>query len=258
MGVVYLAQRQTDGREVAIKMIRPDGDIEPRDLQRFLREAEVLQSLHDPGIVEFLEMGESAGRLYFAMEYVSGENAWQLVQRAGPLPVALATAIVCQVLESLEYAHRRGYIHRDIKPENILLAGQDASHRAKLADFGLARLYEASRISGLTLRGEMGGSLAFAPPEQLTNYRDAQPTSDVYSAAATLYSLLSGEFVYDFPTALNLAVLMILQEDPVPIRRRCPGLPERLAATIHRALARDPVDRPASAAALREELLPFA
>ncbi len=258
MGVVYLAQRQPEGTEVALKMIRPDGEVQPRDLQMFLREAEVLQALQHPGIVAFLELGESAGRLFFAMEYIAGVNAWNVVEQSGPLDVPRAVRIVCQMLEALDYAHSRGFIHRDIKPENILLQAAAGGERIKLADFGLARLYETSRISGLTLRGDMGGSLAFAPPEQLTSFRDAKPTSDVYSSAATLYSLLSGAFVYDFPKAINRAVLMILQDDPVPLEQRRPGLPPALVRTIHRALSRDPGERHASAAALRSELLPFA
>lgn len=285
MGIVYLAERPADGSQVAVKMIRPDADIQPRDLELFMREARVLQSLRHPHIVQFLDLGESDGQLFLAMEFVHGINAADDVRASGPMKIERAVTIICQILEALEYAHGQGYIHRDIKPENILLQrpggrkrgqtpllsnastddignnGPDpfSSHAevAKVADFGLARVYQTSRMSGLTLRGEMGGSLAFAPPEQLTNYREAKPAGDLYSAAATLYTLLTGQYVYDFPDKISHAVLMILQNEPLPISSRRADVPKPLAAVIHRALARDPAERPPSTADFRRSLLQF-
>lgn len=257
MGTVYLAYGD-DGAAVALKTIIPDVPCEPDDLQRFLREARILQDLRHPHIVSYLEQGEADGRLWFAMEFVSGRDAAALLKAEGPLPVRRATALVCQVLAALDFAHGRKFVHRDVKPENVLVTTVGRRDRAKLADFGLARVYHASRFSGLTLHGEMGGSLAYMAPEQLTNYRDAQPACDQFSAAATLYRLLTARYILDLPLALPERIAMILRAAPVPIRTRRADIPAALADAVHRALARTPADRFPSCAAFRQALLPFA
>ena len=127
----------------------------------------------------------------------------------------------------------------------------------KLADFGLARVYQSSRLSGLTITGDVQGTPAFMPPEQITRYRDVLPASDLYSAGATLYYLLTRKYVYDFPKRVELRILKILEEDPVPIRSRRADLPGRLADIIDRCLAREPSDRFPDAESLREALTQF-
>jgi serine/threonine-protein kinase len=161
------------------------------------------------------------------------------------------------MLDGLAYAHARRFVHRDIKPSNLLVTVRDGDEVSKLADFGLARVYQSSRLSGLTMTGDVQGTPAFMPPEQITRYRDVLPTSDIYSVGATLYYLLTRRHVYDFPKRVELRILKILEENPVPIRSRRPDLPESLAAIIDRCLAREPDDRFASAQALRDSLLPF-
>src|SRR5262249_39332353 len=143
-----------------------------------------------PNIVAFQEMGESEGRLYFAMDYVRGTDAAALLKEHGPLPVARAVGLVRQMLRALDYAHAKQFVHRDIKPANLLVAGAGGQETARLADFGLARVYQASQLSGLTMTGDIGGTVAFMAPEQITNYREAKPPVDQYAAAASLYNLL--------------------------------------------------------------------
>jgi eukaryotic-like serine/threonine-protein kinase len=255
MGVVYLARRTDDPNPIALKTIRPDVEASERDIKLFLREAQVLQSLQHPRIIPFVEIGEDNGQLYFAMEYLPAPNAAELLRERGSLPVSTAVAIACQVLEALEYAHERRYVHRDIKPENVLVQDTGTSINVKLADFGLARVYQTSRMSGITMQGEIGGSLAFAPPEHLTNYRDAAPTGDLYSVAAMLYTLLTGEFIYNFPDSVAKAVLMVLQTDPIPIGERRDDLPQDLIMVLHKALERDSKQRFASASEMRTALI---
>jgi serine/threonine-protein kinase len=202
-------------------------------------------------------MGAANGQLYFAMEYVPGIDAGRLVKARGPLPVRQAVGLVCQLLTALEYAHARGYVHRDIKPGNLLVVEAGGRDLVKLADFGLARVYQASRLSGLTVMGAAAGTAAFIAPEQLTHFRDAMPAADQYSAAATLYTLLTRRFVYDLPRQVERRLLMILQEDPVPVRSHRPELPQVLAAVIHRALARDPAQRFPDVRAFLRALLPY-
>ena len=254
MGVVHLAHGANDKQQVALKTIRPDVVATQRDIELFLREATVLQALSHDGIIRFIEIGEDNGQLYFAMEYFPAPNAADLLREHGPLPVQVAVSIACQILESLEYAHQQRFIHRDIKPENVLVAWNQSSLDVKLADFGLARVYESSRMSGITMQGEIGGSIAFAPPEHLTDYRNAKPAGDLYSVGATLYTLLTNEFVYDFPDSIARAVLTVLQSDPIPVESRRANLPDALTAIIHKSLQRDPTDRYASATEMRMAL----
>ena len=259
MGVVYEARRAVDGRLVALKTIKPAVEPSPADIERFLREAQILSELDHPNIVSFHEMGESQGLLYFAMDHVAGTDAAQLLrQHGGPLPVALAVDLVCQLLRALDYAHAKGFVHRDVKPANMLVSQEGGLNVVKLSDFGLSRIYQTSKMSGLTTDNEWGGTAPFMAPEQINDLRATKPPADQYSAGATLYNLLTDDFVYDFPARLHAKIMKILLEDPVPIRDRRPDLPEALAAIIHRALARDPQARYASVREMRRALVPFA
>ena len=103
------------------------------------------------------------------------------------------------MLAGLAHAHAKGFVHRDIKPSNVLIGRNGTKRVVKLADFGLARVYESSRISGLTMQGEVGGTPAFMAPEQVTHYREVKPTADQYSAAATLYTMLTNRTTHDLP-----------------------------------------------------------
>lgn len=244
MGTVYLALRKRDQAVLAVKTLRPAVAPGSRETQRFLREASVLERLRHKNIVSFREMGVSGGMLFFAMDYVPTENAHEIVRRStAPFPIDRAVRIACQVLKALEFAHAMGFVHRDVKPSNLLIVQQENCDLVKLADFGLARVYQESRLSGLTMTGEVGGTVPFMPPEQITDFRHAKPTADQYSVAATLYFLLSGKPVYDFPQSASGQLMLILQESPVPIQQRSVDIPDQLAVIIHRALARDPADR---------------
>jgi serine/threonine-protein kinase len=257
MGVVYEAVRQADGKPVALKTVVPAVMADPLAVQRFLREASILCELQHAHIVAFYEMGEVDNRFYFAMELVAGTDAVRMLREHGPLPVRTAVRLVCQALSGLAHAHDKGYVHRDIKPANILIAEEPGKKTVKLADFGLARIYQASQLSGLTMQGTVGGSFPFMPPEQATNFRTVQPPADQYSTAATLYNLLTNRYLYDFQWLGPECLAVILTEDPVPIQKRRTDLPAGLADVIHRALAREPEDRFPDVQAFRQALLPF-
>jgi eukaryotic-like serine/threonine-protein kinase len=263
MGVVYLAVRVADGGLVALKTITPTTAATQHDIKRFLREARILRQLEHPHIVAFREMGESQGSFFFTMDYVRGIDAAKLLkQHKGGLPIGRAVELACQLLEALAYAHGRKFVHRDLKPSNLLVTeGIDAAGKArdvvKLADFGLARVYQSATFSGLTMQGDYGGTYPFMPPEQITHFRESQPPNDLYAAGATLYNLLTGRYVYDFPPTIERSVAMLLQDDPVPIRTRRKDIPPALARAVHRALAREPGDRHENARAMAEALAPF-
>ncbi len=257
MGTVYLAKHAASGQLCAVKTIQPGGQADEADVQRFVREATILEQLRHRHIVSYQAFGHDANQVYLAMEYVEGEDAVQIMKREGRLPVQRAVGWICQLLEALAFAHGQGFIHRDIKPANLLIARSPTGEHLKLADFGLARVYQASTISGLTMDGEAGGSLPFIPPEQITDFRNVDPRSDIFSTGATLFNLLTGKYIHELPSKAADRILMILQDEPTDIRLHRPELPEVLCRVIQKAIARKPADRFASATEMWQALLPF-
>lgn len=259
MGVVYRAICEADQSVVALKTILPAAVVTETEFEKFRREALILRDLDHPHIVRFRDVGESGELIYFSMDYVPGIDGQKLMCRhGGPLPVARAVGIVCQLLKALEHAHFLGYVHRDIKPSNLLVEQVGGKDFVRLTDFGLARTYQSSRLSGLTMTGDIGGTTPFMPPEQITAFRDSPPAVDQYASAATLYNLLTNALVYDFPKEVRKQLLMILSEPTVPIERRRDDLPAGLVQAIHRALAREPEDRFPNVAAFRREIERYA
>jgi eukaryotic-like serine/threonine-protein kinase len=254
MGVVYEARR-SDGTVVAVKTIAPALAGSQPDVERFLREARILGNLHHLNIVAFHEMGETDGQLFFVMEFVPGTDAKRLLKSEGPLAIERALHMARQLLEALEHAHAQGFVHRDIKPANILVTTLNGQEMIKLADFGLARVYQASNLSGLTLKGDVGGTVAFIAPEQITNFRESKPPVDQYAVAATLYNLLTDRFIFDMPPDFQQQLLKILHDEPIPIRSRRPEIPEEVAALIHKGLAKEPGERFADVRAMRRALV---
>ncbi len=258
MGLVYLGTCLADGTSVAVKTIRPSrtGSRKPIDL--FLRETRVLRELSHPHIVGFRDQGEHQGMLYLVMEFIRGADAASILRDHGPMPIRTAVRLVYQVLKGLAHAHAKGFVHRDIKPANILIEERPPKRTAKLADFGLARAFAGSELSGLTMQGEVSGTIAYMAPEQVTHLREVKPPADQYSVAATLYHLLTAEYPHDLPRSPVDQLVHILTREAVPIRERRPDVPDGLAESIHKALARDPEDRFADVDAFRQALRPFA
>ncbi len=259
MGVVYRATRLADGVDVAIKTITSAIGTVRKHTERFVRECKILRELQHSNIVGFHDVSESNGTIFLVMELVLGPDARKVLNERGPLDVKTAVRLICQMLGGLAHAHSKGFVHRDIKPANILIASPAGGKRtAKLADFGLARVYETSQLSGLTMQGDIGGTPAYMAPEQVTHYRDAKPAADQYSAAATLYSLLTKQYAHDLPKAVPAQLVQIATENPVPIRDRRSDIPAGLAEAIHKALAREPKHRFQDVLAFRAALLEYA
>ena len=258
MGCVMLARDEKTGRQVAIKTLLPEVAVTEVSLRRFMREIQVAAALEHPNIVRFIESGTNNGAVYLVTEYVEGSDAARLADaQGGRLPYREAIDIVSQALDALAYAHGKGYIHRDIKESNILISGTAPNFTAKLTDFGLAKSFTQSGMSGITMAGDMAGTFAYMPPEQIRDFRNVRPTSDIYAIGMTAYSLLAGDTALDLGPHNDIAgtVKAIFEGKIIPLRQRAPEVPERVAEVIERALAKDPVDRWQSAAAMRTALM---
>jgi pSer/pThr/pTyr-binding forkhead associated (FHA) protein len=258
MGSVMLARDEKTGSSVAIKTLLPEVAVTEVSLRRFMREIQVAAALEHPNIVRFIESGTSNGSVYLVTEYVEGSDAARLADaQGGRLPFQQAIDIVSQALDALAYAHSKGYIHRDIKESNILISGTAPNLTAKLTDFGLAKSFTQSGMSGITMAGDMAGTFAYMPPEQIRDFRNVRPTSDIYAIGMTAYSLLAGDTALDLGPHNDIAgtVKAIFEGQIIPLRQRVAEVPERVAEVIERALAKDPANRWQSAAAMRTALM---
>jgi len=257
MGCVMLARDQSNGQTVAIKTLLPEVAVADKSLKRFMREIEVAAALDHPNIVRFIKSGTNNGAVYLVTEFVEGSDAAKLADaQGGRLPFPDAIQIISQSLDALAYAHARGYIHRDIKESNILIAGTTPNLTAKLTDFGLARSFTQTGMSGITMAGDMAGTFAYMPPEQIRDFRNVKPTADIYAIGMTAYSLLAGDIALDLGTGGDIAgtVRAIFEGQIIPLRQRMPDIPVQIAEIIERALVRDPNHRWQSAAAMRTAL----
>src|SRR6195256_413655 len=258
MGSVMLARDEKNGRSVAIKTLLPEVAVTEVSLRRFMREVQVAAALEHPNIVRFIASGTNNGSVYLVTEFVEGSDAARLADaQGGRLPFPQAIEIVSQALDALAYAHAKGYIHRDIKESNILISGAAPNLVAKLTDFGLAKSFTQSGMSGITMAGDMAGTFAYMPPEQIKDFRNVRPTSDIYAIGMTAYSLLAGDTALDLGPGNDIAstVKAIFEGPIIPLLLRAPDVPGRVAEVIARALAKDPADLRQTAAAMRTALM---
>src|SRR5258705_639090 len=246
MGCVMLGREHRTGRAVAIKTLLPEFAVSDKAMRRFLREIDVAAALKHKNIVEFIDRGTHNGVVYLVTEFVDGADASKLAEaNGGRLSYPDAISVISQSLDALAYAHTQGYIHRDFKDQNILVAGKSPNLTAKLTDFGLAKSFTQSGMSGVTMAGEMAGTLAYMPPEQLRNFRDVRPQSDIYAVGMTAYSLLTGTLALDLAkkTSVNDTIRAIFEQPTVPLRQRAPQITQLVCDVIDRALAKDPTQR---------------
>jgi eukaryotic-like serine/threonine-protein kinase len=258
MGCVMLAREHSTGRAVAIKTLLPEFAVSDKAMRRFMREIDVAAALKHKNIVEFIDRGTHNGVVYLVTEFVDGADASKLAEeRGGRLSYEDGISIISQALDALSFAHTQGYIHRDFKDQNILVAGRSPNLLAKLTDFGLAKSFTHSGMSGVTMAGEMAGTLAYMPPEQLRNFRDVKPQSDIYAVGMTAYSLLTGSLALDLSknSSVNDTIRAIFEQPAVPLQQRAPQIPRPVCEIIDRALAKDPAQRWQTAGAMRNALL---
>jgi serine/threonine-protein kinase len=245
------------GNTVAIKTLLPEVAVNEQALKRFMREIDVAAALQHPNIVRFIDRGINQGVVFLVTEFVEGADAAHLADaRGGRLPYREALCIVIQSLEALSFAHSKGFIHRDIKDQNILVNGAWPGYTAKLTDFGLAKSFKQTGMSGITMAGDMAGTFAYMPPEQIRDFQNVQPASDIYAMGMTAYSLLAGSIALDISPRANAAetIKAIFEKPIIPLSRFAPEVPPTVVSIVERAISKEPAERWHSAEAMKNAL----
>lgn len=252
MSTVYLGRDERSGELVALKLLPPSRwRNEERLLARFQREMDLSRRVAHPHLAWTFESGICQNVYYLAMEYIPGKNLSRVVAEGGPLPTPRAARLMAEVAAGLEHAHNQGLIHRDLKPSNIMVTPND---HAKVLDLGLALVQgEQAEKTVIGGHGYIVGTMDYIAPEQSTDSARAHRRSDIYSLGCTLYFTLTGQPPFPGGSSRDKA-RRHRTEKPTPLRDLAPSTPPGFAALIERMLAKDPEERPPSAAAVAEEL----
>jgi len=248
MGAVYLAQDMVLDRTVAIKVLPPEVAT-PIGKERFRREAQTAAKLNHPNIVPLHAFGEVDDMLYLVMNFVRGGSLSDVLRTQGRLPANTVREILVAIVDALDYAHRQGVIHRDIKPDNILI--DEETGRPMLTDFGIAK--GGASGSTLTALGMPLGTPFYMSPEQASGEVGIDGRSDLYSLGITSYQLLSGKLPFSEGLPQDILAQHVTKKPP-PLKKLAPNVPEDLATSVMRCLAKAPHERWRDAGQLRNAL----
>jgi serine/threonine protein kinase len=255
MGMVFRALDPDLQRPVALKVVRPDQASETTAVQRFLREARALAAVRDEHVITVYQVGQHHGVAFLAMELLEGETLEDRLRREGKLPLADVLRIGRQTALGLAAAHAQDMVHRDVKPANIWLEPMknvlpaETQFRVKLLDFGIARSKEDVRV---TQTGAFMGTAGYLSPEQARS-QELDPRSDLFSLGCVLYRLCAGRLPFAGAT-LTARLTSLAVDEAIPLSEAAPDVPRALAELIHELLAKDPDQRPESAAVVAERL----
>lgn len=246
MSTVWRAFDEVLERTVAIKSMLRSVAGDSAQLERFRREARAVAQLNHPHIVQVIDVGEDRKAPFIVFEYVAGETLKARIRRLGRLEVTEALAYAIEIGRALQAAHDKGIVHRDVKPQNVLI---DEDGRAKVTDFGIARTLEED---GLTADGRVLGTTDYVSPEQALGKR-VGPQSDLYSLGIVLYEMLVGDVPFKGENQVAVAMRHVREELP-DVRLLRPGVSIALAQLLDRLTSKDPLKRPADAAAAIADL----
>jgi serine/threonine protein kinase len=249
MSTVFQATDSVLERSVAVKLLAEHLAEDEAFVARFRREALSAARLQHPNIVQVFDSGRDpeSGRHYIVMEYVDGPSCADLLRERKRLELDETVHIVRDACHGLDYAHRAGVVHRDVKPGNLLIV--EAMNITKLADFGIAKAAEQTRITQV---GAVLGTAAYLSPEQARG-DEAGPPSDIYSLGVCAYQFLAGRLPHEYSSLTELALKQ--QQDVVqPITDFRPEVPSELDEAIRLSLERDPGSRYRSALEMAEAL----
>ncbi|MGF1469335.1 MAG: serine/threonine-protein kinase [Sandaracinaceae bacterium] len=250
MGTVYEAVRLSDGRAVALKVIRADVAEEDELNERFAREAHILRDLRHRALVPVLDFGLHEGRPFFAMELLRGETLRAFLSREGAVTVDQGRAWIGPALDALQLAHDRGIVHRDLKTENLFLDRGASPLRLRILDFGLAKV---RGDIALTASDAAFGTPAYMAPEQLESAKKATAKSDQYAVAAILYEMLTRRIPHRGRDLVELSMAkMTKPPEPIPPTAE---VPDSIQRALARALAKDPKDRYPNLVSFKEAIL---
>ena len=250
-GVVYRAKQQGLDRVVALKVLLAGAHASIEAVGRFQREAKAVARLKHPNIVPVYDIGTHESHHYFAMEFVEGHALSELIAK-NEVTTQRALEVAEALADALESAHRAGVIHRDIKPSNIIVDAQGQPH---ITDFGLAKQVDLD--TKYTMSGTTLGTPAYMPPEQARGeIEKIDARSDVYAVGAVLYEMLTGRTPF-FGRSLLEVVVAVINEPVQPPRRLNPRIHRDVQTIVMKCLEKDPRQRYASAADLRDDLQRF-
>jgi serine/threonine protein kinase len=257
MGLVYLAEQVSLGRQVALKVLRGEVTGQAGMSERFRREALLLSSVDHPAVVRVIDFGYEGPAACLVMEYVQGQTLEQLL-RDGPFSLERALRMLEQLAQGLAVIHAKGIVHRDLKPENILVTATPNGEQARLLDFGIARLAQPEESASVTQAGFVLGTPEYMSPEQATG-QTLGVHSDIYSFGVVAYRVLSGVLPFQGHTPGELISQHIHQAprsllDVAPHLGAYPGVLALVAACLEKL----PAKRPATAVALADYLKPAA
>ena len=256
MGEVYRAHNELVGRDVAVKLLRPEFGANPDTVTRVKREAMAANAVRHPNVVDVLDIvDDESGAPAIVQELLDGKDlAAHRAALGRPLSEAEALDLMIPVVEAVGAAHRAGLMHRDLKLENVFLHRRaDGSVTPKVLDFGLSRPVGESAALRMTATGVMMGTPYYMSPEQVQGHRDIDQRTDVWALGVMLYELVAGQVPFAGDT-MGAIFVKVCTFDPFPLRTLAPGVSETYARVVARCLDRDRNQRPADAAALVEEL----
>lgn len=236
------------GRRVAIKILKPESELDPEFSKRFAREARAAASINHPNVVSVYDVGQEGDLLYLVMQFVDGTDLKRLINQHGALSWTRAVTIARAVLAGLIPIHETGIVHRDIKPQNVLI-GDDGT--VKVTDFGVAHVELESQ---LTTAGMTVGTASYMAPEQAQG-RTPTPAADVYAVGVMLYEMVAGKLPFSEPTSVATMLAHIQQvAEPPQAPAGMDAIPDHVKRVIQQALAKNPEERFRSASAMRRAL----